>query len=270
MDSSVPVAALDQGFASVPPPGADHGCDEAPVRDPSRGRQQGPRVHNAAAEPFRPHSLMQGEVVFSPRTPEVSADPWKIPCPDPRGGSVLPPDLEAWVDGIRASTRRSTPVGVLLSRGRGDRRQCLARDRLSGPVPAGWERPWALRAVVLGEIDPLQGCRPITPPSAEVRDRSRVLRWGVPEVPLHPRRLLASRLGHPLDGDGAHGTRVDPPIAQALDLAPRPWLNRLDETAWQGPHPAMTGSPVAPGPRGRCQAQGRVSCWTTPGHLRLG
>jgi hypothetical protein len=93
---------------------------------------------------------------------------------------------------------------------------------------------------------------------------------GVPEVPIHSGHLLASMLGHPLDGYGSRGTRVDQQRAQALDLAPRTCLNRLDATALPGPHPAMTGSPVDPGPVKQCPAQGRLSYETTHGNQSLG
>src|SRR5262249_14186878 len=37
-------------------------------------------------------------------------------------------------------------------------------------------------------------------------------------------------------------------IAQALDLAPSPCLDRLDDTPLQGPYPTMAGCPVDPVP----------------------
>lgn len=77
-------------------------------------------------------------------------------------------------------------------------------------------------------------------------------------------------LGHPLAGSGPRGKRVAPPIAQARDCAPRTCLNRLDAPALQGPHPALTGSPVDPGPVKQCPARGRLSYTTTQGKQRLG
>jgi hypothetical protein len=122
------------------------------------------------------------------------------------------------IDGIRTLALRPKPIGVLIPCRLGIGLQCLPRDRLSCPVGQGRERQRALLASLLREIDPCQGCRPITPPSAAARDRLGFLRWGVPEVPIHPECLLPGLLGHPFDCEGARRTRVDHQRAQALDL----------------------------------------------------
>src|SRR5262245_21084983 len=124
----------------------------------------------------------------------------ECPCQDPVSRGFLPQDLEALVDGIRASTLGSKPIGVWISRGFGHRLQCPEMDRLSCLVHEGWDRQRALLAVFLGDIDPLQGRGPIAPPSADAHYRARFLLWGVPEFPIHPGRLLARILGHPFDG----------------------------------------------------------------------
>jgi hypothetical protein len=90
------------------------------------------------------------------------------------------------VDGIRTLALRPKPIGVLIPCRLGNGLQCLPRDRLSCPVGQGRERQRALLAVLLREIDPCQGCRPITPPSAAARDRLGFLRWGVLESPSTP------------------------------------------------------------------------------------
>ena len=127
------------------------------------------------------------------------------------------------------------------------------------PLPSmsllvGRERQRALLAILLREIDPCQGCRPITPPSAAARDRLGFLRWGVPEVPIHPGCLLPGLLGHPFDGEGARRTRVDHQRAQALDLAPDACLNRLNDMPLQGPYLTIAGHPVDSVPRAHGQA----------------
>jgi hypothetical protein len=138
--------------------------------------------------------------------------------------------VDTWADGVRASMLGSTPIGVLVRRGFGYRLQGLEIDRLSCPICQGGERQRALLTGFLGAIDPLQGGGPIALPSAEARYRIRFLLWSVPAFPIHPGRLVASILGHPLDGYGARGNRVDHQRAQALDLAPDACLNRLNDT----------------------------------------
>lgn len=68
------------------------------------------------------------------------------------------------------------------------------------PVSQGRDRQRALGAVFRRDIDAFQGRRPITPPSTAARNRRRFLRWGVPQLPSHPGRLLAGIRGHPLNG----------------------------------------------------------------------
>jgi hypothetical protein len=155
-------------------------------------------------------------------------------------------------------------------RGFGARRPCSERDRLAGPSGQGGARQRARLAVLRGAREPLQGRRPRAPPSAAARSRRRVRLGGLPEVPSSPRRLRASMLGPPRDGSGARRQRVAPPIAQARDLAPRAWRNRLDDAPGQGPHPPMPGSPVEPVPAHRGPARGRLSGETPPGTQRRG
>jgi len=169
VDPSGPAAAVHHRVASLPPHRADHRGAHPPGRDSGRGRQPGAALDHATAPPWRPHACVPGEVRGSPRHTPALADPVALPRHAPGGGGLLPQDLAAGGEGVRASPRGPTPGGVLIPRRLGLGRQRLASDRWSGPVGQGRERPRALGAVWRRESDPWQGRRPSAPPAAEAR-----------------------------------------------------------------------------------------------------
>jgi hypothetical protein len=182
----------------------------------------------------------------------------------------LPQALDAWGDGVRASPLGPKPVGVLIPWRLGPGLPRLEIDRLSGPAGQDGDRQRARLAVFLGTVHSSQGCGPIALPPAEARHGMGCLRWGIPEGPIYPGRLIPSILGPPLDGSGARHPRVAHPRAQARDLAPRTGQDGLDDTPWQRSSPAMAGRPVVPVPRCRRQARGRLEYQTTQCKLSLG
>jgi len=210
VDPSGPAAAVHHRVASLPPHRADHRGAPPPGRDSGRGRQPGAALDHATAPPWRPHAGVPGEVRGSPRHTPALADPVALPRHAPGGGGLLPQDLAAGGEGVRASPRGPTPGGVLIPRRLGLGRQRLARDRWSGPVGQGRERPRALGAVWLRESDPWQGRRPCTGPARAS---------GCPRFARGPAGVRT-----PLE-TGGPATGVGPPFT-APAPGPRPGLGR--------------------------------------------
>jgi hypothetical protein len=157
VDSALPAAAGPASVESSPHPMTDRRREAALWREARGGPNQGAAVENAAATPWRQSPSVHGEVRVAPRKPAVSANPLDVPVQEPGGGALRPQDLATLVEGLRASTRGPTPVGVRRRRGLGPRLPRVQRDRWPCPVGPGRARQRALLAVVRGKRPPSPG-----------------------------------------------------------------------------------------------------------------
>lgn len=188
---------------------------------------------------------MQGRVFVAPRTSALVAKARAVPCHEPGGGGRRAQRLAALGQRLRASALGSTPLGVGVCLGLGDRLPPLSVDGWPRPVCQGRNRQAARGAVCLGEGEPGQGLWPVGAPLPAPGHGWGLLLGGLPAFPIPARRRLARVRGHPCEGSGARGHRVPPRELRRLTLRPAPagtaWTIRRcrDRTPRSQPAPLM-------------------------------